>query len=300
MLNIRHIIARDGTALRVGIFAGKEPVQRVCIIVNGHAEFIEKYSEVAGELNARGFTVVTFDWRGQGGSARLTGDPLMGYVGDFSEYDMDLLEVMRQVVLPLRGHTPLLLAHSMGGNIALRALHDSPRLFAAAVICAPMLGIETHGYPSFVARTVTALYADTGNGKEKAWGTDHDPLTDSFEQQKLTSDRGRYERTQGLLKAQSNLRLKGTSWAWIEAAYRSMERINRPGYAEAIKTPILMFGAGHDRVVFTETTREVVRRIPHARYVEIADSEHEMLMEKDAIRARFWKEFDAFVSHQAL
>ena len=36
-----------------------------------------------GELNARGFTVATFDWRGQGGSARLLADPLKAHARDF-------------------------------------------------------------------------------------------------------------------------------------------------------------------------------------------------------------------------
>jgi len=34
----------------------------------------------------------------------------------------------------------------------------------------------------------------------------------------------------------------------------------------------------------------------NANYVEIEDAEHEILMENDAIRARFWREFDAFVA----
>ena len=66
-------------------------------------------------------------------------------------------------------------------------------------------------------------------------------------------------------------------------------------FAEAITTPLLVFGAGHDRVTPTPPIREFVKRLPHANYVEIEDAEHEILMENDAIRARFWREFDAFV-----
>jgi len=300
-LAIRYITTRDGTALRAGVFQPENPAGRICVLLGGHAEYIEKYGEVIHELNTRGFTVATFDWRGQGGSARLLPDPLKGYVGDFADYDKDLQDFMRIAVAPLKGAKPMVLAHSMGGHIALRALHDKPGMFAAAVLTAPMLGIATHGYPAFVARGVTAMQALLGHGKDLAWGMKgHDPLTIDFAHQTVTSDRARFERNQKALRAQPNLRITGTCWGWIEAAYLSMEKLAEPGYAAAIKTPVLLFGAGHDRVVLVETDRQFAARLPHGRYAEIAGSEHEILMEKDAIRARFWTEFDKFIKEQAL
>ena len=43
-----------------------------CVLLNGQTEFIEKYFEVIDELRGRGFAVATMDWRGQGGSGRMT------------------------------------------------------------------------------------------------------------------------------------------------------------------------------------------------------------------------------------
>jgi lysophospholipase len=96
------------------------------------------------------------------------------------------------------------------------------------------------------------------------------------------------------LKAHPELRLAGPTWGWISAAYRSMKPQTRPGYAETIKTPVLIVGAGHDRIVLTQAEREFAARLPNGQYVELEDSEHEILMEKDSIRARFWQAFDAF------
>ena len=53
--------------------------------------------------------------------------------------------------------------------------------------------------------------------------------------------------------------------------------------------------AGRDRIVKTGAIREFARRMPHATYVEIADAEHEILMENDQVRGRFWSAFDSFV-----
>ena len=106
------------------------PSRGVCVLLHGQTEFIEKYAEVIGELGARGFTVATFDWRGQGGSQRLLANPLTAHIADFAQYDDDLASFLEQVVGPLGGGPPIALAHSMGGNILLRALHDRPDAFA--------------------------------------------------------------------------------------------------------------------------------------------------------------------------
>jgi len=58
-----------------------------------------------------------------------------------------------------------------------------------------------------------------------------------------------------------------------------------------------VFGAGRDRIVDTEATREFAARLPNGRYVEIGDAEHEILMENDSIRHRFWEAFDSFTAN---
>ena len=41
------------------------------VLLQGRAEFIEKYGETVGDLRARGFAVYALDWRGQGHSGRV-------------------------------------------------------------------------------------------------------------------------------------------------------------------------------------------------------------------------------------
>jgi len=292
----RYISATDGTRLRVGVFEPEKKSRRVCVLLGGHSEFIEKYMEVTAELNARGLVAVTFDWRGQGGSARALADPMKSYVGDYSEYDDDLTSVMQQVVAPLSPATPLLLAHSMGAHIGLRALHDRPGAFRGAVLSAPMLEISARGYPSLLARAAAAVQTFLGHGRRFAWGMQkRDPLKDDFSTQLCTSDPVRFARTQEILAAHPVLRLGGPTWGWLAATYRSTGKAKAGGYAEAIAAPVLIVGAGRDRIVKVEATRRFAARLPRGRYVELEESGHEILMEQDAIRARFWREFDEFV-----
>ena len=291
----RFITTRDGTRLRAAVFDAANK-RDVCVLLHGQTEFIEKYAEVIGELNARGFTVATFDWRGHGGSARLLADPLKAHIADFAQYDDDLTSFLELIVKPISPKPPLALAHSMGAHILLRTLHDRPGAFAAAVLTAPMMGVATRGYPAKLVRLVTVLYNLFGKGRDFAWGmAERDPFLVTFETQMVTSDRARYERTQEILKQNPAIRLAGPTWGWIKAAARSMRRAMAPSYAKAIRTPVLIFGTGRDRIVLTEAERAFARRLPNGTYVELEDSEHEIMMENDSIRARFWTAFDEFV-----
>ncbi len=269
----------------------------VCVLLNGQTEFIEKYFEVIDELRRRGFAVATMDWRGQGGSQRfLQDDSRKGYVKDFAEYDDDLAALMAQVVGPMTqgGIRPIALAHSMGAHNLLRTLARKPDAFARAVLTAPMIAISFRGNAAWLVRLVTALANRLGRGGAWVWGMeDRDPHRMRFAQQMVTSDETRFERTQAILRAQPQLRLAGATWAWLAAAMRSMAWLRRQ--ARNITTPLLVIGAGADRIVLTAETRAFAARLPHARYLEIAGAGHEMLMERDRFRAEWWTAFDAFI-----
>jgi lysophospholipase len=267
--------------------------------LHGLSEFIEKYTEVIDELRARGFVVATFDWRSQGGSQRALTDPFKIHVEDFAQYDADLAAFMDQVVSPL-DHGPIIaLAHSMGGHVLLRALKAKPVLVQAAVLSAPMIGMQTDGYPSVVARGICKLQTLLGHRTDWVWGADKlDPLTMEFAAQRVTRDPHRFARTQALLRAAPDLRTKGPSWGWLDASFRSIARMRQPGFGSGLTTPLLTFGALSDRVVVSADCQGLMQRLSGARYVPLRDAEHEILMERDAIRAQFWAAFDAFVAEQ--
>ncbi len=291
------IHASDGTKLRYGTWLPDTvPAPRgVCAILDGQTEFIEKYGEVANELLTRGYAVAALDWRGHGGSERSLQDGRKAHVRDFSEYDLDLGAFGAQVLPAIGPKPPLALAHSMGAHILLRTLHEKPDAFAAAVMTAPLIEAGTRGYPGWLVRRVCRAHNISGHSADWVWGMETcDPLDMDFTNNLVTSDASRFARTKALLVADPHLRLTGPTWGWLEAAYRSMAHIAAPGYAEAISTPILILGAGRDRIVKTSAIRSFAKRLPNATYVEIDDAEHEILMENDSIRSRFWQAFDAF------
>jgi lysophospholipase len=295
----RFITTPTGVRLRTAVFEAPADTPRrgVCVLLHGQTEFIEKYGEVIGELQARNYAVATFDWRGQGGSGRMLADTRKAHIRDFREYDEDLATFLEQVVKPMAAGAPLGLAHSMGAHILLRTLHDRPRTFGGAVLSAPMMEASTRGYPHWFATAITALMNATGRGDDWVLGMEgRDPLKMKFEDNIVTSDRARWQRGQDILAKDPDIRLAGPTWSWLKAASASMARVMSRGYAEAIETPVLVCGAGKDRIVLTPAERAFAQRLPHGKYVEFEDSEHEILMENDSIRTRFWKEFDTFTA----
>jgi lysophospholipase len=300
------VMTPDKRHLRGGIW--ELPVgtakRAICVLLNGHTEFLEKYQEVADELRARGLEVVSLDWRGQGASERAGYGNRAGHVGNFEEYIFDLASLMLQAVEPIQREQPkplpvIALAHSMGAHILLRYLHDHPRRFAAGVVVAPMLDVHTGKYSPAMSRLAARFFNLRKPSTRFVFGVeDRDPLDLTFADNAVTSDRARFERMQALLKTQPFLRIFGPTFGWLGAAFQSMQRLRRKSFAEEITTPLLVFGAGRDRVVHVQAIRDFVKHLPKARYVEIKDAEHEIMMEKDSIRARFWAEFDAFVDAQ--
>lgn len=290
-------VTAAGLRLRAARFANDPAAaaRGVCMLLNGQTEFIEKYFEVIDELRRRGFAVATLDWRGQGGSGRLIPQaPLKGHIDDFTEYEADLEAFLAQVVAPMLtgGGLPIALAHSMGGHILLRYLSRHPGRIRAAACCAPMLMFSTRGQPRWLVRLLTDVMAAMGHGRDFVWGmAARDPLQMTFADQIVTSDAARFQRSKDFLARHPDLRLAGPTWGWVAAAYRSIAGLA----AKRITTPVLMCGAGRDRVVVTRETRRFAGRMPQSVYRQIEGAEHEILMERDVFRAQFWHAFDAFM-----
>jgi len=294
---VEWITLGDGVKLRTARWILPDAdAHGTILLCQGRTEFIEKYYEVIAELLARGLSVVTFDWRGQGLSSRQTPDPRKGHVGDFSEFDADIAAVVKRV-LTVHGTKPFYaLAHSMGGNIMLRYLRDFPHEFERAVLTAPMLAVKTAPFPEWVARTL-ATVCRFGGGREAfvIGGAEQDPLEAKFDGNTVTTDRERFDRAMTFLKADPRLALGAPTFGWLEAAFRSMELVASEEFANGIETPLLLMGAAQDQIVRPGADFTLVRRIKRGMYVMLK-AEHEILMERTEIRRAFWACFDPFLS----
>src|ERR1700689_1922934 len=136
----------DGVSLRFARWLPPAGRKGTVVILQGRAEWIEKYFETVRDLRARGFAVATLDWRGQGLSDRALSDRHKGYVRNFADYDTDLETFMREIVLPDCPPPLFALGHSTGATMLIRAAHRGRRWFDRMVMIAPL--IELVGFPA--------------------------------------------------------------------------------------------------------------------------------------------------------
>jgi len=268
------------------------PPRGSVILAPGRTEFIEKYFEVIGELQARGFAVFSIDWRGQGLSGREVGNGLKGHIVSFDDPVNDLATAMKLFAdrLP-RPHIGL--AHSMGGGILLRALQTRRIELDATAFSAPMWGIA--GLTS-IAKTYVRLASAVGAGKQFAPGVQKRWAREPFKQNPVTNDEARHARGQAIIEEEPRLALAGPTIGWAAAAADATEGFLQRNALTHITIPILIASAGEEKLVDNASHDAVAERLPNATHITIPGAKHEILMERDEARAQFWAAFDRLVA----
>lgn len=279
-----------GLRLRAALFSAPSPRGTV-VLSGGRTEFIEKYYEVIGELLARGFTVLTHDWRGQGLSGRLLPDRLKGHAAGYDDFVADLGLIVDHYAGQLPAGPRIAMAHSMGGCLTALALAKGVGGFSGAIFSAPMLGLKAER--SWPTRALVGAMAEFGAAGGYALGGAYDPFKTTFEDDKLTHDRARWRRTRDLMLADRDLALGAVTWGWIHSAFKSLGWLQTAEAVARIAVPLTIVGAGQERLVDNAGQRLFAERVPGARFVELEGAYHEILMETDDLRAQFWAEFDA-------
>lgn len=287
---------RGGVRLRALLApAARAPIRGTVILCNGRTEFIEKYFEAIREFQARGFVVFTMDWRGQGLSDRLLANPLKGHLASLDDPAMDLAAAIKS----LNGRLPrphLLVAHSMGGGISLRALQTRKIEMDGAVFSAPMWGIAEL---SEAARKFARFMTSIGAGGWFAPGVAKRWTKERFKRNPVTHDKERHARGQALVEAEPRLALAGVTLGWVEAAAQAFDGFTQPGALAHLKMPVVVLSAAEEALVSNASHEAVSKLLPNARLEVIEGSKHEILMETDDIRARFWAAFDELAARVA-
>jgi len=286
------LTAQDGIRLRVAQFAAKGPAKGSVILSPGRTEPIEKYFEVIGELQTRGFVVLAHDWRGQGLSDRALPDRLKGHAVGFAPFISDYSMMLDRMGADLP-HPWISLAHSMGGGLVLLALRGGEARLAGAICTAPMIGL--HAVRVLPKPAALIARAAVLCGLAGVYVQSYDPFGQPFTGNVLTHDRFRYERYMAQLKACPDLALGGPTWGWLDYALTAGAVLSRPLAAQGLTLPLSFVAAGEDRLVLSASARRFAEAAPQGRYEEIPGAFHEIMMETDAVRAQFWGAFDALV-----
>jgi len=286
------ITARDGVRLRVAIWDKGD--KGTVLLFPGRTEFVEKYGRTVAGLQRRGYACVVIDWRGQGLSDRLAANRLLGHVGAFGDYQRDVAAMMEEVAKADLPRPLNLLSHSMGGAIALRALHEGLDI-RRAVFSSPMWALSIDPMLRPMIQAVAAGGSSVGLGEEFAPGTGPDIFlaTAPFENNSLTSSLESWDYMSTMLKTHPGLGIGGPSMNWLSESLtetRALSRMEAPDY-----DAMCLIGSA-EKVVNKREVLEYMGRWPGAYSAIMSGGEHESFMETDRIRRRALDLVDMFLS----
>ncbi len=294
---IGYWTASDGWKLRR--FDWPAPARRGRILFQtGRGDSVEKYLETFAHLHAHGWSVTAFDWRGQGGSGRLSADPHIGHVGDYTVYDRDLAAFWAdwRAEGDGDGQPNVVLGHSMGGMMVMRALAARAIDADAAILVAPMIGLKSPVGAGIAGRAARWMAAH-GNPARGAWRSNERPGSIASRQTLLTHDRSRYDDEGWWQEQNPALRLGPPSWTWLAHGFAAAAELAVDPRIETIKTPILMLIADADNLVEPRAALRLGVRLPDAQIVRFGrESAHEILREADGVRNRALAAIDSFLA----
>ncbi|OYW60058.1 MAG: lysophospholipase [Rhodobacterales bacterium 32-66-7] len=271
------------TRLRVAFW--RRGTNGTVFLLPGRTEAIEKYGRAIGDLVTRGWSVISIDWRGQGLSDRALPDRMAGHVGDFAEYQEDIDAMLAEAGRARLPEPWVMLAHSMGGCIGLRALMRGVP-FKAAAFSSPMWGISMTSWQRGLAQVVTSLASTFGLGTRYAPTTGPQSYLCQvpFEGNVLTSDREMWGYMRAQVVAEPELGLGGPSLAWLGAALRECGALS--GLA-APQTPTICALGTMEKVVDVPSIHLRMAAWSNGELDLYPGAEHEILMEGPATRRRF-------------
>jgi lysophospholipase len=271
------VTGADGTRLRLALWPEGE--RGTVLLFPGRTEYAEKYGRVAADLAAAGYGMAAFDWRGQGLSDRPRHRRDMGHVVSFDEYREDVA-AFRAALLALGRPGPYrMIAHSMGGAIGLRALHDGFPVSAAA-FTGPMWGIQMTPLMKSIAGVVLGLAGPLGLGTTFAPTTGPwKPM--EFADNPLTTDRDQFDYMSRQIALHPELALGGPSIRWVAAALAETRALLA---MPAPEVPVVTLVGSGESIVEVPAIRDRMARWPGGTLVDVEGARHEVLMEAPALR----------------
>ncbi len=287
--------AADGVRLRVGLWR-HEGAQGTVFLLPGRTEYIEKYGRAAADLRARGYAMLTVDWRGQGLADRAREDRLSGHVGDFAEYQLDLAEMLAFARAKGLPEPFYLIAHSMGGCIGLRSLMRGLP-FKAAAFTAPMWGILIAAWmrPLAVALATASRWFSFDGQYAPGTGARTYVLDVGFVGNSLTTDAEMWDYMRQQALAHPDLVLGGPSLGWLKAALGECHDLT---LLPAPACPALVALGTQERIVDTGPVHARMAGWQNGKLDIYPGCEHEVLMERPAARARFFDDATALFARQ--
>ena len=232
------VTAPDGLRLYIRRREVSNPRAEV-IVAHGFGEHSGRYGALTEHLILNRYCVVSYDHRGHGLS-----DGLPGHVESFDEYEDDLDKIVSSILA--RSHNRLfLIAHSMGGLIALRYVARKNSELAGVIVSAPLIevAVPVPAHKLMIAKVGARM------APRLRLDNEIDPALLSRDPEV------------GRAYANDPLVNRKVSTKWFAEATRAMAMSEVAGSAPRITTPILVLHGTEDKLASVDATKRLFERI---------------------------------------
>ncbi|MBQ2500145.1 MAG: alpha/beta hydrolase [Clostridia bacterium] len=288
-----YFTTSDGAKLHYH-FAIPENAKAAIILVHGYCEFYGKYHELTYYLYNEGYAFFFMEQRGYGYSHRDAERKDFVYIDSFDTYAKDLKEFFDNVV---NKEAPdlkkLILSHSMGGAVTTTFLEQYGKEIniPAAVLCSPLIKMETKGIPA--APIIAYLSLMILLGKKYAPFTKKDgfnPVENFPASGTLSAVRYHYLFEQRL--NDENFRTWSATYGWSKAALKGTLKLQK--HLGEIQTDLLLLTAGRENQVSPKGFDLLIKKAPNITALHFPGSKHEIFNSTDEDRQRFYTELFTF------
>ncbi|WP_035479006.1 alpha/beta fold hydrolase [Aliagarivorans marinus] len=279
-----QIEGQAGLSINYYLLSAPFPSQQLMVISPGRSEAAIKYQELAFDFAQQGYDCLIVDHRGQGFSERESDQQELGDVAKFDYYADDLNQIIQQQSKRVAYQQQVLLAHSMGGCIAARYLQLYPGHIEAAVLCAPMFGINTGVVPQPIAKVLAKTLSTLGRlfKQKPRYAPGQGAYKEKpYQDNELSRCPERYQNMYSQYQQNPLIRLGGPSSRWLAQSFETMSQAIKQ--ADQIQIPLLVLQAELDSVV-TAAEQDAFCAARGEQVVVIKQARHEILFERDELR----------------
>lgn len=301
----RSFAGDDGIRMRWGQTSNQTQTEATVVMVPGYTATLDMYGEHVGHLAERGYHVVGFDLRGQGGSERpRVGQPEKLLVDDFARYSNELSDFIQSLNLP-EDRPVIIMGMSFGGHVAMRVAGDHPGVVDGLLLLAPALQPKAGDVP--FEKAARLMKWGRILGKDTRYLPGHSNWTPYSEDDLLrvgiehcASNPARLPLRDAIFTQRPEQRVGGVTFNWGGEFYESSLYVREPGYLEAIDVPVSIIHAELDLFVETDVNKVICdTRLPNCQSVPIAGTGHCLTQESDAVLEEIYGALDSVAARIA-
>jgi lysophospholipase len=283
------------TRVRAARWRASGPARGTLILFPGRSSILGLRMPFLKPVHDQGWTIYSWDWRGQGESDRWLKNPrLIDVQSSFDEYVQDALEVLAQAKQDGAPSPVAAMGVSLGGHVLLRTLQEGAAL-DAAVLQVPLCDVKTRPWPASVARLFARVANRWGLGDYAAPGQ---PTIDIKAVVSRIQRSPQMEAAKAFIEAHPQTITDTVTIRWADAMFRSIDQARSPERLSKIRTPTLLVAADQDQICDTKACEEVASHIPGAQFLLI-QGDHFFFTQAQAKLEGLQSQVAEFLNHVA-